>query len=573
MRKFIGITLIIVLELFSIVSTLEASALSNITISNTPHAAMVFVNVNGPLHYTFFLLHKPERIVLDINQVNKIKGLPKIFNSHSLVKRIHLSSSKDKKRTRLVFDLTQHIKIHVVNQHHDSLHTVVFTLISRSNVHTTVARKNTKVTKILLTQQNPIQLSLKNAHPFTKNLKIISDTAVKIIPHSKRVPVDLNNQIVIAIDAGHGGQDPGAIGRNGLQEKNVTIAIASSLQTLLNDDPQFKAVLTRHGDYFISVMSRSDVARKKGANVLVSIHADAAPNRSAKGASVWLLSNQRANSEMAIWLEQHEKQSELLGGAGDMLANRQTDPYLSQAVLDLQFCYSQQVSYDMAKKVLQELQRIGSLHKRQPKHASLGVLSAPDIPSLLVETGFISNSVEERLLRSTVYQSKISAAIYNGLRNYFLLHPLQTHLKMKNQSPGVTETIKNPISHSMHGTSMGNLKNFNQHIRRNTHIHVVKRLETLTSIADTHGTTISMLQKFNKLKKNRIWIGQHIKLPTAKNITTITWISKTKKPVKKTTTYKVTKSDTLSSIASTYRVRINALKQIKKIKNRCGTAR
>lgn len=162
----------------------------------------------------------------------------------------------------------------------------------------------------------------------------------------------------------------------------MTIAIARKLRALLNADPQFRPVLTRDGDYFISVMGRSDVARKQNANFLVSIHADAAPNRDATGASVWVLSNRRANSEMAGWLEQHEKQSELLGGAGDVLANSQSDPYLSQAVLDLQFGHSQRVGYDVATNVLSQLQRIGDLHKRRPEHASLGVLRSPDIPSI-----------------------------------------------------------------------------------------------------------------------------------------------------------------------------------------------
>lgn len=233
------------------------------------------------------------------------------------------------------------------------------------------------------------------------------------------------DKVIIAIDAGHGGQDPGAIGPDGTQEKNVTIAIARKLRELLNDDPMFKGVLTRNGDYFISVMGRSDVARKQNANLLVSIHADAAPNRDATGASVWVLSNSRANSEMAGWLEQHEKQSELLGGAGDVLANSKADPYLSQAVLDLQFGHSQRVGYDVATNVLSELRLIGDIHKRRPEHASLGVLRSPDIPSLLVETGFISNEGEERLLGSDSYQQQVAGAIYKGLRRYFLAHPMQ----------------------------------------------------------------------------------------------------------------------------------------------------
>ncbi len=250
-----------------------------------------------------------------------------------------------------------------------------------------------------------------------------SNTVTRPAAQARQVNGD---KVIIAIDAGHGGEDPGAIGPGGTREKNVTIAIARKLRTLLSDDPMFKGVLTRDGDYFISVMGRSDVARQQNANFLVSVHADAAPNRNATGASVWVLSNRRANSEMANWLEEHEKQSELLGGAGDVLANSQSDPYLSQAVLDLQFGHSQRVGYDVATNVLNQLQSVGSLHKRRPEHASLGVLRSPDIPSILVETGFISNNGEERLLGSDRYQQQIAEAIYKGLRKYFDTHPLQS---------------------------------------------------------------------------------------------------------------------------------------------------
>lgn len=231
--------------------------------------------------------------------------------------------------------------------------------------------------------------------------------------------------VIVAIDPGHGGQDPGAIGQNGLREKNVTIAIAKKLQALMAADPMFKPVLTRTGDYFVSVMGRSDVARGKKANLLISIHADSAPSHTATGASVWVLSNNRANSEMAEWLEQSEKQSELLGGAGDALSKGSTDKYLSQAVLDLQFGNSQRVGYGVASSVISQLESVDHMHKNRPEHASLGVLRSPDIPSLLVETGFISNRSEERLLGDPAYQQRIAQAIYQGVRSYFLKHPLQ----------------------------------------------------------------------------------------------------------------------------------------------------
>lgn len=228
---------------------------------------------------------------------------------------------------------------------------------------------------------------------------------------------------VIAIDAGHGGKDPGAIGQNKLQEKTVTFAIAKKVEALLKKDHAFTPVLTRSQDVYISVPARSDIARRKKAKLLVSIHADSAPNHNASGASVWVLSNKRADTELGRWIEQREKQSELLGGAGNALSNKQ-NPYLSQAVLDLQFAYAQRVGYDLATSILNTLHRVSKLHKSTPEHASLGVLRSPDIPSVLIEVGFISNKSEEKLLRTASYQDKLAKAIYEGIKNYVKQHPL-----------------------------------------------------------------------------------------------------------------------------------------------------
>ncbi|OCG05185.1 hypothetical protein A9G12_05470 [Gilliamella sp. wkB112] len=230
------------------------------------------------------------------------------------------------------------------------------------------------------------------------------------------------SKVVIAVDAGHGGKDSGAVGKNNLYEKTVTLSIAKKLTNLLNQDPNFKGVLTRSSDNFISVFQRSEIARKNKANLLISIHADAAPNRSASGASLWVLSTKRADTELGRWLEQGEKQSQLLGGAGDALSDDH-NPHLSQAVLDLQFSYSQRVGYELATQVLKEMTSSIKLHKRRPEHASLGVLRSPDIPSILVEVGFISNEGEESLLASNAHQDKIAKAIYQGVKNYVRQNP------------------------------------------------------------------------------------------------------------------------------------------------------
>lgn len=395
-----------------------AASLSDIQVSNGDNQARITFSFVGDPDYAF-TQDGQRSVALDIKQTGVIQGLPLIFSGNNLVKSIRSGQPKNSGSLRLMVDLTKNGNTRAVKRKNGMNYTVVFTINADAPPPPVVTQRVVTPLRPTAPPHNPFKSQSDRVTSV-----VGSNTATR--PANARKTAVSGDRIVVAIDAGHGGQDPGAIGPGGVKEKNVTIEIARKLRALLSDDPLFKGVLTRDGDYFISVMGRSDVARKQHASVLVSIHADAAPNHDATGASVWVLSNRRANSELAGWLEQHEKQSELLGGAGDVLANSQADPYLSQAVLDLQFGHSQRVGYDVATSVLSQLARVGDLHKRRPEHASLGVLRSPDIPSLLVETGFISNSGEERLLASNDYQEQIAGALYQGLRNYFLSHPLQS---------------------------------------------------------------------------------------------------------------------------------------------------
>jgi N-acetylmuramoyl-L-alanine amidase len=401
----------------------SAASLSDIQVSNGDRQARITFSFMGEPEYAFSQEGK-RSVALDIKQTGVIQGLPLQFSGNNLVKSIRSGTPKDNQSLRLVVDLTENGKTRAMKQQNGAGYAVVFT-IDADVPPPPPPKAVVQCVETPAVTPRPAEPARNPFKPSNDRITSVTSSNTTVRPASK-ARAATGDKVIIAIDAGHGGQDPGAIGPGGTQEKNITISVARKLRTLLNDDPMFKAVLTRDGDYFISVMGRSDVARKQNANFLVSIHADAAPNREATGASVWVLSNRRANSEMAGWLEQHEKQSELLGGAGDVLANSQSDPYLSQAVLDLQFGHSQRVGYDVATSMITQLSRIGALHKRRPEHASLGVLRSPDIPSVLVETGFISNNSEERLLASADYQQQLADAIYSGLRNYFLAHPLQS---------------------------------------------------------------------------------------------------------------------------------------------------
>lgn len=297
LKKFAVIMLIAVLGPLGALNALAASSLSDIKVSNAQREATVSVSFNGPPDYAFFPLHGPERVVLDVNQKGKVGGLPLNFSGQNLVKSIRSSAPKDAQSVRLVFDLTQRAKTRVSTRQNGGVHTVVFTLTAEGGANT-VARKAPVQTPapVAVSQpprqapvavreapEPPLRKAPTGSNPFTNKQSVVAGTATEVTPRSSRVSAGSGDRVVVAIDAGHGGQDPGAIGPSGLKEKNVTIAIARRLQAMLDADPQFKPVLTRNGDYFISVMGRSDVARKQGANVLVSIHADAAPNRSASG--------------------------------------------------------------------------------------------------------------------------------------------------------------------------------------------------------------------------------------------------------------------------------------------------
>lgn len=610
-RSFTAVMLVIV-GLFTLPAAFAAK-LTDIKVNNGPTESRVTLSFDGQPVYAFFSLNSPERVVLDVRQSGNLSGLPLEFSGQNLLKRIRSSTPKDAQSTRLVLELTQKAKTRAVTQQSGNNYTVVMTMSAAASApvrqtQSVLSQNNAPLNQTNTPSPNAGRLTSQasNTNTASRVTSVNTNSVAKnpfnnkptVVVSSESVTTNTSrpiktssasnsSRVVVAIDAGHGGQDPGAIGQNGLKEKNVTIAIARRLEALLNSDPMFKPVLTRNGDYFISVMGRSDVARKQGANVLVSVHADAAPNRSATGASVWVLSNRRANSEMGNWLEQHEKQSELLGGAGDVLANTASDPYLSQAVLDLQFGHSQRVGYDVATKVLNELQRVGDIHKRRPEHASLGVLRSPDIPSLLVETGFISNSTEERLLGSSAYQEKIAQAIYKGLRSYFLAHPLQADPKVENrplietaavdsssQRSGVSqpEPVVSNISSNAQGGRVSATKPVvaGAVTKNRSQIHKVQRGETLSGIASQYGVSMAVLRQNNTLKNDVVWMGQRLKIP-ASGVTVAAAapkaVAKAKPSKSQPVKHQVKRGDTLSAIAARYGVSMSEIERANKIKS------
>jgi N-acetylmuramoyl-L-alanine amidase len=223
----------------------------------------------------------------------------------------------------------------------------------------------------------------------------------------------------IVIDPGHGGEDPGAIGRHGSREKDVTLTVARRLKALVDAEPNMRALLTRDGDFYLPLHARVEKARRVRADLFVSIHADAFIRPHARGSSVFALSERRATSEAAQWLAKKENEADLVGGVNLDVK----DPYLKKTLIDLAQSATIDYSLRLGSSVLRRLESVNTLHKPRVEQASFAVLKAPDVPSILVETAFISNPQEEKRLNDEAYQDKLARAILEGIRDYIAKHP------------------------------------------------------------------------------------------------------------------------------------------------------
>lgn len=320
--------------------------------------------------------------------------------------------------------------------------------------------------------------------------ELVSDASAPPAP-VQATPV--SRPFIIAIDAGHGGKDPGAIGKRGVREKNVTLAISKALYSYINSNKQFRGTLTRSRDVFVDLDRRSEIARLRKADLLISIHADsvASGSSTARGASVLVLSENRAVRENGKILR-NNKQKKLIGGAGEVMDQSVGNPYLATAILDMSSTNSRSEGNLLAQEILHQLSAFTHVRKSQPIKASLAVLKAPDIPSLLIETGYLSNRYEEIQLNQPNYQKQIAYRIYLGIKSYYEKYPAQ---KLRSRQESYART-KNMTKNGGTAKSV-----------------TVKKGESLGLIAKRYGTTIAQLKKSNSLKSDTVHVGQVLYLP------------------------------------------------------------
>jgi N-acetylmuramoyl-L-alanine amidase len=356
----------------TLVATAQAVEVRAVRMWSSPDATRVVVDLSAGTTHNVSVLHGPERLVLDLPGAKLAKGT-KLPVPQGAIKQVHMTQRSA--GLRLVMDLDR-----------------------AAQAKSFLSRPNKRYGYRLVvdvaadTEQHPIRVA-----------------------HAPREARDL----LVAIDAGHGGEDPGALGKNGTREKDVVLAIARELAAKVNAETGLRAYLTRDGDYFVPLRDRMRRARAQQADLFVSVHADSIVDRSIDGSSVYILSQHGASSEAARWLADRENASDLIGGVS---LDDKSD-VLASVLLDLSQSAAMNASEAAAQRVLRQLAQAGQIRKSQVQQAGFMVLKSPDIPSMLVETAYISNPLEEQRLRTAAHQAKLAAAIHRGVHDYFYSNP------------------------------------------------------------------------------------------------------------------------------------------------------
>ncbi len=369
------------------------------------------------IRHNMFTVSNPERLVIDLEDVeldSTLNELAKLVGSNDpYITSVRIGRFKPGV-VRLVLDLKSEVKpqLFVLKPVGDYGYRLVLDVYPAQPPDPLMALLEKPKTPIPEAASAPTATTQATEKPPVEEKP-------EATPAPQNIPELRARTLIVAIDAGHGGEDPGAIGRKGSREKNITLAIARKVKALMDEAPNMHGVLIRDGDYFIPLIGRVAKARKVNADLFVSIHADAFIKPDVRGSSVFALSEHGATSAAARWLAKKENEADLIGGVNIAVK----DPYLARTLLDLSQTATINDSMKLAKHVLNELGDINDLHRGQVEQAGFAVLKSPDIPSILVETAFISNPSEERRLNDEDYQMKIATAILNGAKRYFAQNP------------------------------------------------------------------------------------------------------------------------------------------------------
>lgn len=358
-----------------------AAQIEGVRMWRAPDNTRFVFDLTGPVEHKLFTLEGPDRIVIDIENASLGGSLAELSLGGTPVKGIRYGV-RDNSGLRVVLDLNEQLqpRSFVLPQHADKPDRLVLDLYDQTYEPV---------------RPEPVQRERASSG---------------------------RRDVIIAVDAGHGGEDPGALGPQNIREKDVVMAISKKLVEMINSEPGYKAYLVRTGDYYVPLRTRRDRARELRADLFISVHADAFKNPRASGASVFALSRSGATSESARFLAASENEADLIGGVGGVSLNN-VDNVLAGVLVDLSMTATLSSSLDVGARVLQEMGKLTRLHKPQVEQAGFAVLKSPDVPSILVETGFISNPGEAKKLATASYRRQLANAIFQGVQTYFSDRP------------------------------------------------------------------------------------------------------------------------------------------------------
>ncbi len=445
------------------VDALAATQVKSVRLWRAPDNTRLVFDLSGPVQHSVFTLTSPDRLVIDINGAT-LGGPMNVPTANTPITSLR-AAQRTPTDLRVVVDLKKAVT-------------------PKSFVLAPNAQYGNRLVVDLF--DNPADA----APPPAPTPAVSTVPAVPVTPTEPAIKLPPapagKRDIIVVIDAGHGGEDPGASGSRGQHEKDVVLAIARELQRQVSGQKGYRAELTRTGDYFIPLRGRTEIARKKGADLFVSIHADAAPSSAAFGASVFALSDRGATSETARWLADSENRSDLIGGAGNVSLDDK-DKMLAGVLLDLSMTASLTSSLNVGQKVLSNIGRVTPLHKQRVEQAGFMVLKSPDIPSILVETGFISNSNEASKLASANHQQALARSISAGIRQFFQQNPPPgTYVAWLRDSGKIAEGPRD---------------------------HRVAPGETLAMLAVRYQVSAATLRSVNHLSSDELKVGQTLTIP------------------------------------------------------------
>jgi N-acetylmuramoyl-L-alanine amidase len=497
---------------FLCVDMAQAATVNNVRVWRAEGYTRIVLDLDEPARYNLVLANNPTRIILSLANTNLKASIAKLPLANTPIDIVR-SSIIDDVDLRLVFDLKNSVspKSFLLKKSDDNSDRLVIDLYAADPASESAAQNSAAANS----EPVNIEALLANEKPDTKS-------SLNNSPAANNSTVTTNGKLIlIAVDAGHGGVDSGALGPKNMREKDVTLAIAKELVRVINAQPGYSARLTRSGDYFVELQKRRDLARDMKADLFISVHADSFSDPSAYGASVFALSRKGATSEMARFLAQRENDSDLIGRVGGVSLDDK-DAQLAGVLVDLSMTSTVNSSLQVGSNVLGAISSIAPLHAKHVEQAGFVVLKSPDVPSILVETGFISNTAESRKLASADYRAQMAQAIFSGVRRYFAQHPPASSTASSYPVAEKTAVEKSSINKPVKETSNTKKtisenapakKSSGTNAQSSERKHVVVRGDTLTDIALTYGVKASAIRKANNMKNDTVKLGQTLKIP------------------------------------------------------------